>query len=270
MTNASKRTKNQKITTEYRMRKDGKEKCRAFIRYDDECGNGHNTFSITGETRELYNGRWHEGSGGCIHETVAEYFPEYAPFIKWHSVSSDAPMYYIENTVYHAGNRDCWGKLKGEPKSYKTVIKFGNFTVTFKMPDNFTAWLEKLENYDLTIASVPYIERAGNNYKFQSKYTFLPFALEEWHKAPFDTLEEAQQFLEALKKYPPQYLKEADSFGEGKEREFDAARSSAIWPEATDEQLSLPKEELTALLMARHENLMNEFYKAMLELGFTF
>lgn len=39
--------------------------------------------------------------------------------------------------------------------------------------------------------------------------------------------------------------------GEGKSRELAHARSSACWPEATDEQLCLPKAELEALLTAR-------------------
>lgn len=58
--------------------------------------------------------------------------------------------------------------------------------------------------------------------------------------------------------------------GEGKERELDAARKSAIWPEATDEQLKLPKEELTKLLKERLPGLMLEFKKAMEELGFVY
>lgn len=52
---------------------------------------------------------------------------------------------------------------------------------------------------------------------------------------------------------------------EGKERNFDAARHSAIWPEATDEELSLPKAELLKLLEARLPALMDNFKKDMLE-----
>jgi hypothetical protein len=58
--------------------------------------------------------------------------------------------------------------------------------------------------------------------------------------------------------------------GEGKARDFKAARNSAVWPEATDEQLSLPKAELTALLMARLPALMAEFKAAIESLGFVY
>lgn len=58
--------------------------------------------------------------------------------------------------------------------------------------------------------------------------------------------------------------------GEGKEREFDAARETAIWPDATDEQLSLPKDELTKLLHDRLPILLQEFKHDLEELGFTY
>ena len=77
----------------------------AKVRYDDECGNGHNTFSITGEIWRAKNGQpigRDCESCGCIHDDIAKHLPELAPYIKWHLVSSDEPMHYIANTVYHA------------------------------------------------------------------------------------------------------------------------------------------------------------------------
>jgi uncharacterized protein Usg len=69
------------------------------VRHDDTCGNGHNTFGITCDVRSE-TGVWR--SGGCQHDIVAEHFPELAPFIKWHLTSTEGPMHYIANTVYHA------------------------------------------------------------------------------------------------------------------------------------------------------------------------
>lgn len=80
-------------------------KLTAKVRYDDECGNGHNTFAITGEQyRKRKNGTWEEDAFGCIHETVAKRFPELQPYIKWHSCSSDGPMHYLANTRHHVDN----------------------------------------------------------------------------------------------------------------------------------------------------------------------
>ena len=61
------------------------------IRHDDSCGNGHNTFSITGSTYD---------TSGCIHETIGMYFPELTYLFKWHNCSTDGPLHYIENTMF--------------------------------------------------------------------------------------------------------------------------------------------------------------------------
>ena len=75
----------------------------AEVRHDDRCKNGHNTFSITANIdRKNAVGRWVKDSGGCLHDTIAARFPELAPLIKWHLVSTDGPLHYIANTTYHA------------------------------------------------------------------------------------------------------------------------------------------------------------------------
>lgn len=91
-------------------------KITAEVRYDDSCGNGHNSFAITGEIKFLDRGRWVFSAGGMLHEEIAKHFPELAPFLKWHLCSSDGPMHYVANTIHLAGNRDCWGGAKGEQK----------------------------------------------------------------------------------------------------------------------------------------------------------
>ena len=174
-------TKNQEKT----LRKEYTERGKPYViycrvRYDDRCNNGHNTFSITGEIWTRPKGRDCE-SCGCIHEEITKHFPELAPFIKWHLCSSDGPLHYLANTVFHASNRDHWGLLKGETRP--------------------------------------------------GKYHLI---------------------------------------GEGKERQLDCARSSAIWPEATDEQLTQEPEELRAALNARLPGLLAEFRTAIEILGFTF
>ncbi len=84
------------------------------LHYDDECNNGHNTFSITmdiytlckrlGEKRATNihgNSVWLE-SCGCQHDMVREIFPEYAHLIKWHVCSSVEPLHYLANSQYWA------------------------------------------------------------------------------------------------------------------------------------------------------------------------
>lgn len=88
----------------------------ARVRYDDECGNGHNSFSITADiysSQTSTSDRYFE-SGGYLHEEIAKHFPDLAPFIKWHLTNSDGPMHYIPNTMYHASPKE-WDGSDKEP-----------------------------------------------------------------------------------------------------------------------------------------------------------
>jgi len=90
------RKQEKKFTAEYVNERKENSRLVATVRYDDSCGNGHNSFAITGELR-----KGSHVSGGCIHDEIAERLPELAPFIKWHLCSSDGPMHYVANTAYH-------------------------------------------------------------------------------------------------------------------------------------------------------------------------
>ena len=97
----------------------------ANVRFDDECKNGHNTFSITAdlydETRRngeeyVFNSmgkKRYLTARGCQHDLVTKHFRELAPLIKWHLTSTDGPLHYVANTVDHAEQ----GKLDYARKS---------------------------------------------------------------------------------------------------------------------------------------------------------
>lgn len=208
-------TKSQTIT---RRAVKGKKTLFVTIRYDDRCGNGHNTFAITGS---LYNGI-HETppkserqleSCGCIHDTIAKFCPDLKPFLKWHLVSSDGPLHYISGTTYHADDRDYNGLREGET---------GKLCWKLEKADHSENLPQYVDSDERPVGSVTYV-------------------------------------------YKP-----LSHIGKGKARELAAARGCAVWPEATDEQLCLPKEELTALLTARLPALMAEFKKDMESLGFVY
>lgn len=55
--------------------------------------------------------------------------------------------------------------------------------------------------------------------------------------------------------------------GEGKARELDAARRVAVWPDATDEELSAEPEQLRAALVARAPALLDRFRAACAACG---
>lgn len=207
----------------------------ATVRYDDQCGNGHNTFAITGRiyTTQRYTGEetvqhsngetlWLD-SCGRIHDEIAEHFPDLAPLLKWHSTSSDGPTYYLSNTIYHAGDRDCNGLRAGEFRQH-----------TSRGGQN--GGVSGVLNWGLDIP-----ERTLRDVYSDEKPA--PVLL-EW--------------------------KAYGRTGEGKARDFDAARNCAVWPEATDAELSQETDALRETLSARLPKVMAEFQLAIGYLGFTY
>ncbi len=236
----------------------------ANVRYDDECGNGHNTFAITGHVTEPGKRDW--ACGGCIHEEIAAAFPELAPLIKWHMCSSDGPMYYVANTVYFAGDKDHNGQRKGEPSRYSYGVRFGDSPVTHVLRSkSFFHFLQerKGEFQVVAIAHPP----TKDTYKYADNWTFVGYG-DQWHECPFSSEVEAREFAEGMNRCKVEFVQLPTAFSEGKERELDAARRAAIWPDATDEDLTAPG--LKTRLEDRLPALLAEFRAAVESLGFTY
>lgn len=186
----------------------------AKIRYDDQCGNGHNTFAITADIYTKANARLMDKGcnvasymGGCCHDEFIEAFPDYAHLVKWHLCSSDGPLHYVANTLYHA--------LEHGPNK---------------------AWVYE---YPREIAGV---KVKGNCLVYTD-------------------LVKAQEMVESK---PDQLYLVVDE-KTAKVANLDHARSSAIAPEATPEQLRDKQ-----WLEDRLPELMSEFKADIEALGFTF
>ncbi len=77
------------------------------IQLADDCKNGHEDFSVTGEVYEAGKPRTGRNmiSCGCVHEDVAKAFPEFKPFIRLHLADwTGIPMYAAANGFYHLKN----------------------------------------------------------------------------------------------------------------------------------------------------------------------
>lgn len=184
-------------------------KIQAEVRLDDNCKNGHSTFAITADIYAVSKSGWRvDIAGGCCHADIAKAFPELAPLIRWHLTSTDGPMHYIANTVYHAGDRDHYGLRVGESRQ----IVNGQ---TGKL-----AWV--LDAIEAGEAKPAY---ALTKY-FDGDASELPDAPRLWW-APMLRI------------------------GEGKARDLAAARSTAIWSDATDEELCAEPAALRAALDRR-------------------
>jgi hypothetical protein len=95
-------TKNQKKEFNFEIEEGGRRKLlQVELRHDDECGNGHNSFAITGAIYPgLRQADKYLESCGCLHDEIALHAPQLKPLIKWHLTSTDGPMHYLANTLY--------------------------------------------------------------------------------------------------------------------------------------------------------------------------
>lgn len=106
---------------------------KAKVRYDDECGNGHNSFAITDEI--YIPGKRDCEACGMLHEEIVKSFPELQPFLKWHLVSSDEPMHYVANTLYWLGYDTKW--CKGEKNDPPNMAYARDTAVWPDMPEEY-------------------------------------------------------------------------------------------------------------------------------------
>lgn len=241
------------------------------MRFDDECKNGHDTFAITAHVTVPGERDW--VACGCLHTEIAQVFPELTHLIKWHLVSTDSPMHYVANTIYHASNRDHRGLLKGErstnPRTEEYYIRFGNSPIRHKVSNRLRKFiLETLENDgEFILDAVPH-GPDPHNYTFDDKYQFAGMDC-KWHECPFDTMEECREWIDAITGCELHWSSLNSVVGEGKERDFNAARSCGVWPDATDEQLMAEPEVLKAALLERLPELQRQFREAMESIGFV-
>ena len=76
-------------------------------------------FSITGDTWGLNKEKIDRNSLGCGALKIGDYIPELAHLDKYHLCSTEGPLHYIVNSLYHAGDKDCHGLKKGEKRQIR-------------------------------------------------------------------------------------------------------------------------------------------------------
>ena len=216
------------------------------VRWDDSCGNGHNSLGVTAtmyDNRVRREGGW--VAGGCLHDDILSAVhrglipQEVGDLIPFHLCSSDGPLHYLANVRYHASEKDCWGKRKGEPCGWDDFAVVANSPIKHKLDSRLKKCIEKLQamspNQEAFIVDVAHKAGSGETYKFAPKWTILIGDEEppRWHECPFDLCDEANQWLEACLGGMVKMERVATKWSEGKERDLKEARSSACgdWPE---------------------------------------
>ena len=216
---------------------------RVEVRFDDYCGNGRNSFGITGDVRDPSK-RGERGwlAGGCLHEDIAAVFPELAPLIGFHLSDTAGPMHYAANAVYLAGDRDHNGLRKDETRPRTTR-------------DGSAMW--EL----VAIASGPRAEGlrlsdtpTGREYiGAETVPLFILTKTAQGERPPVTPQLEWRQVIRV---------------GKGKARDLDGARIAANWPDATDEELMQEPAQLREVLAQRLPALQAAFRAAMIGAGF--
>lgn len=242
----------------------------ATVRFDDQCGNGHHSLGVTGDAWYHDDFRRDPSTCGCIHEILLVAFPELKEVIDMHLMSTDGPMHYVANTMYHARTTTHEGKKVGEPVKFEKVVFIGNSKWPHKFNSRVTAFLEESEKLGqkLKVISLEYPENENGGYQFKPKYTFEGFT-KKWHECPFNSKEEVNSLVNNRKNAKNYYNYKVVSipthFCKAVKPNLEAARSCAIWPDATLEQLQ-DKE----LLESRIPELQERLRKAVTSLGLEY
>lgn len=222
-------------------------------------------FSITGEIKDSkIRGCDKTAACGATHDDIKEHFPELAHLIKYHLFSAKGPMHYVANSLYHASDKDCWGRRKGEPSSFDTVVYFDKVPFPMRFPDSI---IKLLDGFPMAIpeSHVEVVAHPREPDTYRPKYKLsCQTDIKEWYQCPFDDWTTANALMEAVKTCTYRIEKIATAYSEGKEPDLEAARYSAAWPEANLEDFTEEK------LLARLPALMEAFLRDLAAVGLIF
>lgn len=184
---------------------------------------------------------------------------------------ANGPMHYVQNTVYHAGDRDHNGHRAGEPSAWKYGVRFNGVPVTHRVSKQLIKFLqERAGNGEFQVYPIAHENQAGETYQFAPKYNLVGYPATKWHECPFGDKTEAEEFCTALNTCTVEYVTVATAWSNGKSRDLKAARSSAIWEDATDAELSVEPAELRQALEARLPRLLEEFHAFIVGLDMVY
>ena len=153
---------------------------RVNIRLSDDCHNGHADFAITGDFHDCKNGN---NCGGCIHEIILHFFPEFKPFVDLHLCDAKgAPMYAAGNGLYHLRNSSetvTRNYLRIDHKEYMRLKREAEdeLSMTFLLEEMgiVARWEEEAQ------AAIRQLETlTGETFEDSSKrYQFIPLTAEQ-------------------------------------------------------------------------------------------
>lgn len=104
-----------------------------LIKLDDECKNGHLTFSFTGSIKiKKDNGRYYDFISGAIGNIITYFKPEFSMFEKLHTCNHLGQPMYIDNIRYHINE----GKTDQEISEMYNISDMGSVEILRNASDN--------------------------------------------------------------------------------------------------------------------------------------
>lgn len=153
----------------------------ATIKLNDECRNGHNDFSITGEVYEKGKPKKDKYMVccGCCHEEILEAFPEFKIFVDLHLCSSDGyPMFLGQNAAYWISlgeDEKAMNDLRCDSDMYDKLYPYYIDNLLFKKAiadyGLLDIWSEQAKK------AISYLERLTGNEFVENKH--VPFFSEK-------------------------------------------------------------------------------------------
>lgn len=176
------------------------------ISHDDSCGNGHNTFSITGsvyKSGKIRNER-NALESGAIGNKIAKLIPELAHLARWHLCSTDGPLHYIANTLY-------WAKeIPKERDSYFLYIKDDEFDFN-ELIGIYTA--DECQRIESKYKNATFVRKMRGGAGARPSNLDNARACAIWPDATIEQLQDETQLLARLPKLMQEFQRDIENIG---------------------------------------------------------
>lgn len=218
-----------------------KKKINVHIRLDDECNNKHCEFAITCDGYEKRGGHWIESFGGCCHDEILKWFPEFKDFVALHLCDvHGAPLYALENGLFllkEKGAQACADYLRIPVALAEQLKNIDKNYVGYILQESgvFDAWQKEAD------AAIAHLEQLTGE-KFENPYKDD----EERRNAAPLTKEELNEIVDRIKAgyYTPEAIqKRADE-----EKALKQAQERARIEQRYDSEISKNAEEKQIML----------------------
>lgn len=214
-----------------------------------------------------YGGWVSQSHGPASKETLEELWPEFVGAQRYHGCSLKGPLYYIENTVFLAGTRDFLGWEPGEHRKAKE----SGLPLWKADTDELFSVVESLEQpQPLELRYEPLLVEKRMTWGPNKGIPIGQRQLDDEGRHLWRIPGHGFPMVRSVEEPAPRVYAFKPYLGEGKARELELARRSAIWLDATDEELSVSSEALKAALEARLPQLLMELKGVVERFGMTF